>query len=105
MNVNSLSIKEILSYAFSFRYAGICTIDILPQRNKYMVVSTGFDIQDDLVWFNHTEPIRQCYPTLYQAIAQYNYLVKKICETTEYFTEDFFDLKNIRMYLNTRIYK
>ena len=85
--------------SFNFTYAGQIFVTIVPQRKKYTVCSNGVQIYKDIVLFLPDYKVRYTYDELYQAICQFDYIIKRITESKDWFNKNHFldDFDKIRL--------
>lgn len=97
--MKQLNSKQILMSSFNFTYAGCCFVSIVPNRKKFTVCSEGVHIYKDYVSFMPDYKVRFTYDDLYTAICQFNYLIKRITESMDYFKTDHFinEFEKIRL--------
>ena len=97
--MKKLSIKQILMSSFNFTYAGQVFVTIVPQRNKFTVCSNGVHILQDIVSFLPDYKVRYTYDDLYTAICQFDYIIKRIIESKDWFNKNHFleDFDKIRL--------
>lgn len=77
----------------------MCFVSIAPNRKKYTVYSNGVHIYKDYVSFLHDYKVRYTYDDLYVAIQQFNYLVKRIIESLDWYKDTHFleDFQKVRL--------
>lgn len=77
----------------------MCFVSIAPNRHKYTVYSNGVHIYNDHVSFMHDYKVRFTYDDLYIAIQQFNYLVKRIIESLDWYKDTHFleDFQKVRL--------
>lgn len=92
-----LNYKQVIMQAFNFEYAGIAQVFITMSGNNYVVCSSGFKIIDDIPFFKKDKCyVREKYTELLQAIHRFNYVVKTLCSTVDWFTPDFYEQFNYK---------
>lgn len=102
-------IKDIINYAFRFTYAGIVMIHIQCNKKTFSVVGSGFQIIEDIPFFNPYCNYRKNFETLNQAIEDFNNLVNKFVNNHDWYKpliddECVFKKENFIKLYNKRIY-
>lgn len=100
----NLSYKQMIEQLFNFQYAGFAYVFITMTRNKYTVCSSGFEIVDDIVFFKKEKTfIRKSYNDLYGAIITFNYIVRCLVESLDWYHPDLYkDIDSIKSMLNDK---
>lgn len=93
----SINNKQVIMQAFNFEYAGIAQVFITMSGHNYVVCSSGFEIIDDIPFFKKDKCyVREKYNELLKAIHRFNYVVKTLCSTVDWFTPDFYEPFNYK---------
>lgn len=98
----TLTYKQLIEQCFNFQYAGIANVFITMTRNKYTVCSSGFEVIDSITFFKKDKTyIRKSYNDLYEAILTYNYLVRCLTDSLDWYHPDLYkDMDSIKKLLN-----
>lgn len=83
--------KTRVSNSFNFTYAGACNVFITISRKKYLVSCRGFEIIDDIVFFNHLSINKKSFDSLYDAISEFNLIISKLVESMDWYTPRYFE--------------
>lgn len=104
------NLQKIINYAFSFEYAGIVQLYIKMNKKTFSVVGSGFQIIEEIPFFNPYCNYIKNFETLNQAIEDFNKLVNCFVNNHDWYkplshSDCVFNKENFIKLYNKRIYE